>query len=925
MNNGNTVWVIFYKDRQNLGDDVFEHVFGRLFSSYLLELINADDVPLVAKLAKDGQPRAIVVGGGDVINSYFLDKLEPLFAKLTCPIYAFGIGIPYPNLIEEGKLDAFDFIVHRTWTAHDRLVARYGPHMIHYGPDLAWLTATLPPPPHQVASRGILDFFFPSKPLKVKTKRIGIYLARPMCRNPEGYAKIVDGLAQFFLSLASAYTDPKGGRKGELTTAEKRRIRRDRVYHYHLEFVPFCAPQVPRASEDDRIMNKDVVARMLELRNGDPMGNVEVVTVSPPIAELLPWFKRYDFSVCSRFHAHVFSLMAQVPVLSVACTNKVKSLMTHAGLLPFCYELPVGADFAPTECDATVLTEKWDLLLKNEDSIRKHLAIYAETITKPEAIETGNLMCAALYHLPQAVTRFNKTEPPADKVAQLIHSLTEGHHALIEEIIHSPGGIKRAGLKACHLDRVVRAMSFLLTGKPVSDYSWGIKEDLLSDSYTFSAACKWIFEDQRAKVNSFPKWKRSLNASIPCSPLYDFEYCKAIVSGDEDSVHRSGWGFVMDNLATFHSPTATEVFDSYLDETFGWRYDVLRDAGKLPITRPWKGVIHHTANLSFSENNCARMFKRPAWRSSLGTCKGLITLSKYLADEVKDHLLQAGYPDIPVHVLKHPTEFPEKLFQCRNFLPDMAIVQVGAWYRNTNAIFQLQVPFGSKLRKLAIQGKAMDRSYLTNEQFETFITDVTRAWNKTVLQIEGTHGDGGHCTGQYGCTGQYNSEVNESPLSCVQDSGQMGVMGPKSLFPSSTDTVPLHVLQHISPYVIGARDASIKALVDQHASVTMLGHQSNEEYDALLSRSIVFLNLIDASAVNTLIECIARNTPVLVNPLPATIEYLGEKYPFFYHSMEEASAMATNTDLIHAAHKYLKAMDKTLLQITTFIKAFAAL
>ena len=38
---------------------------------------------------------------------------------------------------------------------------------------------------------------------------------------------------------------------------------------------------------------------------------------------------------------------------------------------------------------------------------------------------------------------------------------------------------------------------------------------------------------------------------------------------------------------------------------------------------------------------------------------------------------------------------------------------------------------------------------------------------------------------------------------------------------------------------------------------------SNDHYDSLLAENIVFINLIDASAVNTVLECIVRNTPFI--------------------------------------------------------------
>jgi hypothetical protein len=80
---------------------------------------------------------------------------------------------------------------------------------------------------------------------------------------------------------------------------------------------------------------------------------------------------------------------------------------------------------------------------------------------------------------------------------------------------------------------------------------------------------------------------------------------------------------------------------------------------------------------------------------------------------------------------------------------------------------------------------------------------------------------------------------------------------------------------------------------------------SNEEYDELLSGNIVFLDLYDSSANNAVIECLARGTPLLVNPLPAVVEYLGEEYPLYFDSLEEAAEKALDFDLLRESNLYL--------------------
>jgi hypothetical protein len=91
----------------------------------------------------------------------------------------------------------------------------------------------------------------------------------------------------------------------------------------------------------------------------------------------------------------------------------------------------------------------------------------------------------------------------------------------------------------------------------------------------------------------------------------------------------------------------------------------------------------------------------------------------------------------------------------------------------------------------------------------------------------------------------------------------------------------------------------------------------------LLAGSLVFLNLLGSVANNAIIECIARATPVLVNPLPSVREYLGEAYPLYYETMEEAAAKASDPTLVLAAHEYLRAIDPSFLSGETFCRELA--
>ncbi|MBC8416780.1 glycosyltransferase [bacterium] len=79
----------------------------------------------------------------------------------------------------------------------------------------------------------------------------------------------------------------------------------------------------------------------------------------------------------------------------------------------------------------------------------------------------------------------------------------------------------------------------------------------------------------------------------------------------------------------------------------------------------------------------------------------------------------------------------------------------------------------------------------------------------------------------------------------------------------------------------------------------------DEEYDEMLSNSIVFLDLYDSSANNAVIECIARGTPIVINRIPSTEEYLGKDYPLFFDDLDHARCLIKNDYMIYKGHRYL--------------------
>jgi hypothetical protein len=88
---------------------------------------------------------------------------------------------------------------------------------------------------------------------------------------------------------------------------------------------------------------------------------------------------------------------------------------------------------------------------------------------------------------------------------------------------------------------------------------------------------------------------------------------------------------------------------------------------------------------------------------------------------------------------------------------------------------------------------------------------------------------------------------------------------------------------------------------------------------------VVFLNLIDGSAVNTLIECVVRNTPVFVNRHPAIVEVLGKDYPLYYENPGDINELLENPICLKNAHEHMKRIDNSVYSIDSFVASIKSL
>lgn len=101
------------------------------------------------------------------------------------------------------------------------------------------------------------------------------------------------------------------------------------------------------------------------------------------------------------------------------------------------------------------------------------------------------------------------------------------------------------------------------------------------------------------------------------------------------------------------------------------------------------------------------------------------------------------------------------------------------------------------------------------------------------------------------------------------------------------------------------------------SQVFELKHLPDDQYDAVLSRGVIVTEVFDASANNVVIECIARNTPLLINRYPSVVEYLGKDYPLYFATAADIPEMIT-PERMAAGSEYLSKLEKTWLDSSVF-------
>lgn len=96
-----------------------------------------------------------------------------------------------------------------------------------------------------------------------------------------------------------------------------------------------------------------------------------------------------------------------------------------------------------------------------------------------------------------------------------------------------------------------------------------------------------------------------------------------------------------------------------------------------------------------------------------------------------------------------------------------------------------------------------------------------------------------------------------------------------------------------------------------------------QDYDHAICENIIIVDLWDATANNSVLECLIRNIPFFVPKIESVVEYLGQDYPMYFETLNELENIINGDgieSLYKKTHNYLTMIDKTDISYEYFNK-----
>jgi predicted GH43/DUF377 family glycosyl hydrolase len=290
-----------YFDEYNCGDDAFVNVFKWLNKKYYPEY----EIEFAKQVKNPEEYKLITLGGGDVIGKYFLDNIP------DNTVHAIGVGIPYMSQMH--KIEKFKSCILRNSTDLENVKIMFPNKLISCFPDLVFLFDRIYN--HNIKENSI-------KSIKPK---IGFCLTRTYYKSgyEKEYISFITNISKIIQNLSDDYEIhliPFGVNKEKITECDLLTIN-------HICKYINVNKVIAINSYNPKYSKKDYVNRTFN------------------------YFKKLDFVVCSRFHAHIFATITNVPFVSLSCSRKCENYMKENNLEDNLYKLSTNELGLPNKLD----------------------------------------------------------------------------------------------------------------------------------------------------------------------------------------------------------------------------------------------------------------------------------------------------------------------------------------------------------------------------------------------------------------------------------------------------------------------------------------------------------------------------------------------------------------------------------------------
>ncbi len=805
--------------RNNLGDDIFYLLFKKILEDIGIpfQIISLDDIKTI-----DPNVDTIILGGGEILNSYFLSKIEKLTINFKGKIIAYSCELPKGDIIKEVNL--VDCFIVRNFNDYQRLLNHFKQDTINpyieYLPDI------------------VCSYPIKRQSIYTKGKKVSVCLARSIFANNKYYNLYLKKICLFLkyvselgwsIDLVSFNTSPSDTESDLLINEDLEKISKSlgvnvKNTHWINDF------------DLEQSLSKSPKSKVIDNKINFKLNNV------------IEQFKSSDIIICSRYHAHVLAVVCGKPVFSIPHTKKAKDQIKEFGLDQWVLEPELDSASRPIDFNVPKAIELFNKMTQNYNEICRTIMKTNFISIEEHKNKLEKYIKQPKRNIPPYYTFNNKCTEIVNEIINNLKSTYSIDKFDCEESLYNND----------FRNRITRFILYKLCKDPGACYFYGLSSKILKPKFNIEEDLKWIYHDYYSKnqityqlvssINSFPDKLKVLNLSYIEPHLLN-------------NIHRSGWARVVNETSVLHNSNGI-IFDMFCDKTFHWGEATYNDLKLLPYDKPWIGIVHHTPNQIYTEYNTTQMIKKDSWNNSLKNCIGIYTMSNWLS-----HWFKSEIPELFVETLIHPTEIPEVKFSYYNFIQnqDKKVIQIGGWLRNIYSIYRINVP--KYITKAHLIGKDMDGYIKPNCTF-----------------------------------GEILSKFDDIDKNCYS-------FGNISQDQSKNKYI-YFMLEYIKSLDIEEKDLIIKQLLENQMSVRLINRVENNDYDIMLSNNIVFIDLIEASACNTLTECIVRNTPILIKPHPAVIERLGLNYPMYWNKYSDIEKLLT-LDNIKKTHEYLLKLDKS--------------